>query len=150
MDSAAPGALEIVAAQFPDFPDRSLPRRAAPRVCAVAGARRDVSRLGGETPAGHRRTSFAQPHDLGTLGSERAGVSVAYLCRIFKAYTGKTVVAYLVERRIQAAIWKLREGDEKILSIALACGFNDLAYFNRVFKKITAMTPSQYRKSVQA
>ena len=74
---------------------------------------------------------------------------MAYLCREFKDYTGKTVVAYLVERRIQAAIWKLREDNEKILSIALGCGFNDLAYFNRVFKKITAMTPSQYRRSVQ-
>ena len=63
-------------------------------------------------------------------------MSVAYLCRIFKAYTGKTVIGYLVERRIQAAIWKLREGDEKVISIALACGFNDLAYFNRTFRRI--------------
>ena len=91
---------------------------------------------------------FALPHELSPL-ARRAGVSVAYLCRIFKAYTGKTVIAYLIERRIQAAIWKLREGDEKIISIALACGFNDLAYFNRTFKRIVGTTPSQYRHKIR-
>jgi AraC-like DNA-binding protein len=78
-----------------------------------------------------------------------AGVSVAYLCRLFKAYTGKTVIRYLVERRIQAAIWKLREGNEKIISIALGCGFNDLAYFNRAFKRIVGTTPSAYRRKMR-
>ena len=87
---------------------------------------------------------FAQAFALSEL-AEEAGVSVTYLCRVFKAYTGKTVVAYLVERRIQAAIWKLREDDTKVLAIALACGFNDLAYFNRVFKRVVGMTPSAYR-----
>ena len=93
-------------------------------------------------------SNFALPHDLRTL-SRNAGVSIAYLCRVFKDYTGKTVIRYLVERRVQAAIWKLREGDEKIISIALACGFNDLAYFNRVFKKIVGTTPSKYRHKVK-
>jgi AraC-like DNA-binding protein len=91
---------------------------------------------------------FAQPHDLETLAAG-VRVSVAYLCRIFKAYTGKTVIEYLVERRIQAAIWKLREGEEKVLSIALGCGFNDLAYFNRTFKRIVSMTPSAYRRKIR-
>lgn len=91
---------------------------------------------------------FAQPHELTTL-ARGVGVSVAYLCRIFKAYTGKTVIEYVVERRIQAAIWKLREGDEKVLSIALGCGFNDLAYFNRAFKRIVGTTPSAYRKKIR-
>jgi AraC-like DNA-binding protein len=59
------------------------------------------------------------------------------------------VIAYLVERRIQAAIWKLREADEKILSIALSCGFNDLAYFNRTFKRIVGTTPTKYRHKIK-
>jgi AraC-like DNA-binding protein len=92
---------------------------------------------------------FARPHDLGTLAA-KAGVSVAYLCRLFKGYTGKTVIGYLIERRIQAAIWKLRQGDDKILAIALDCGFNDLAYFNRAFKRIVGATPSGYRRKIQS
>jgi AraC-like DNA-binding protein len=91
---------------------------------------------------------FAQPHDLETLAAG-VHVSVAYLCRLFKAYTGKTVIEYVVERRIQAATWKLGEGDEKVLSIALGCGFNDLAYFNRAFKRMVGMTPSAYRKKIR-
>jgi len=91
---------------------------------------------------------FASPHDLHAL-AQSVHVSVAYLCRIFKAYTGKTVIEYLIERRIQAAIWKLREGDEKVLSIALGCGFNDLAYFNRAFKRIVGTTPSAYRRKIR-
>jgi AraC-like DNA-binding protein len=91
---------------------------------------------------------FAQPHDLHAL-AKSVNVSVAYLCRIFKAHTGKTVIEYVIERRIQAAIWKLREGDEKVLTVALGCGFNDLAYFNRAFKRIVGMTPSAYRQKIR-
>lgn len=91
---------------------------------------------------------FAEPHDLQTL-AKYCGVSVPYLCRLFKDYTNKTVVEYLVERRIEAALWKLRESDEKIIGIALACGFNDLAYFNRTFKRIVRMTPSAYRDKMR-
>jgi AraC-like DNA-binding protein len=92
---------------------------------------------------------FAQPCSLEQL-AEEARVSVTYLCRHFKNYTGKTIVEYLIERRIHAAIWKLREGNDKVLSIALQCGFNDLAYFNRTFKAIVGATPSAYRARFRA
>jgi AraC-like DNA-binding protein len=90
---------------------------------------------------------FAAPHELAALAHE-AGVSITYLCRYFRAYTGKTVVGYLIERRIQAAIWKLRDSDEKIVFVAFACGFNDLAYFNRTFRRIVGTTPSLYRRRI--
>ena len=148
MNSTGPGALEIVQHSFQIF---------LIDVCRAAERHGFVpARALGATIPGwveklrqHLDHEFSAPHTLAGL-AKRAGVSVAYLCQVFKNYTGKTVVAYLVERRIQSAIWKLRENNDKVLSIALSCGFNDLAYFNRVFKKITAMTPSQYRKSVQA
>jgi AraC-like DNA-binding protein len=57
------------------------------------------------------------------------------------------VIAYLVERRTQAAMWALREEDKKIIAIALACGFNDLAYFNRAFRRIAGTTPTGYRNT---
>jgi AraC-like DNA-binding protein len=146
MESTQPGALEVVQHSFQIF---------LIDLCRAAQRHGLVPSEGGASPAWVERVrqvlegDFAAPHDLRTL-ARNARVSVAYLCRWFKIHTGKTVVEYLVERRIQAAIWKLREGDEKILSIALACGFNDLAYFNRVFKRITAMTPSRYRRKLRA
>lgn len=145
MESARPGALEIVQHSFQTFlidVCRAAQRHGfTPTAAAgihfpawVEQLRREMDR------------EFAGRHSLPML-AKQSGVSVAYLCRVFKKYTGRTVMEYLVERRIEAAIWKLREeGDEKIISIALGCGFNDLAYFNRVFKRITTMTPSQYRQ----
>jgi AraC-like DNA-binding protein len=147
MNSTQPGALEIVQHHFQIFLIDLC--RAAQRHGLVLSPSPS-----GDSPAWVEKIRqeiddhFAQPHDLRTL-ARKAGVSVAYLCRLFKAYTGKTVVNYLVERRLQAAIWKLREGDEKIISIALACGFNDLAYFNRAFKRIVGATPSGYRRKIK-
>ena len=66
-----------------------------------------------------------------------------------QAYTGKRVFDYLIERRIQAALIRLRSTDDKILTIALECGFNDLAYFNRKFKQLLQITPSAYRRSTR-
>jgi len=52
----------------------------------------------------------------------------------------------LVRRRIQEALLRLRTTDEKILSIALQCGFNDLSYFNRTFKRLLGRTPRECRQ----
>jgi len=147
MDSPQLGALEIVQHSFQIFLI-DLCRAAQRRGLVLSPSQRGVFPAWVEKLRQAIDRDFAQPHELGTLAAN-AGVSVAYLCRLFKAYTGKTVIAYLVERRIQAAIWKLREGDEKVISIALACGFNDLAYFNRAFKRIVGTTPSAYRRKIK-
>ena len=88
--------------------------------------------------------AYHEPHTLGSL-AQRAQLSRTYLCRGFKAYTGKRLFDYLIERRIQAAMIRLRGGDEKVLAVALNCGFHDMAYFNRKFKQIVGLTPTAYR-----
>jgi len=87
---------------------------------------------------------YLGPHTLESL-AKRIRFSRTSLCRAFKAYTGKRVFDYLIERRIQAAMMSLRGGNEKVLGVALECGFNDLSYFNRKFKQLVGVTPSQYR-----
>lgn len=142
MDSARPGGDDVIRHGFQIFLI-DVCRAAQSNGFAPLGA-------GGDTPAWlekirqHIDSAYAEEESLEDLAG-RAGVSVTYLCRRFKAYTGKTVTAYRIERQVQAAMWKLRETDEKVLSIALACGFNDLAYFNRTFKKLAEVTPSEYR-----
>jgi AraC-like DNA-binding protein len=147
MNSPEPGAREIVQHSFQVFLI-DLCRAAQRHGLVLSPSQHGVFPAWVEKLREVMDRDFPQPHDLRTL-ARNAGVSVAYLCRIFKAYTGKTVIEYLIERRIQAAIWKLREGDEKIISIALACGFNDLAYFNRAFKRIVGATPSGYRRKIK-
>jgi AraC-like DNA-binding protein len=92
---------------------------------------------------------YAQTHTLSGLAT-RAGVSRTYLCRAFKRYTGKRVFDYLIERRIQAAMMRLRSSDDKVLSIALESGFSDLAYFNRKFRRAVGITPTAYRSQFQS
>ena len=88
--------------------------------------------------------AYASEMRLEQLAGE-ARVSEGHLCRLFKAYTGKTVFQYLIERRIQAAMFRLRGGRVKILAVALECGFADIAYFNRTFKRLVGRTPGAYR-----
>ena len=66
-------------------------------------------------------------------------------CRYFKNSTGKSFTSFLSEIRIRNASKLLHDKD---LSIANACynsGFNNLSNFNRQFKKITGMSPKDYR-----
>ena len=70
----------------------------------------------------------------------------ANLCRQFKKHTGLSTGDYLKQRRLAAALQKLRTTDDKILAICHDCGFSDIAHFNRTFRAALGQTPSEYRK----
>jgi AraC-like DNA-binding protein len=78
--------------------------------------------------------------------SRQAGYQPNYFCRIFREYTGLPLFEYIIHRRIEQAMILLRSTDNKILSIAYDCGFNDLSHFNRCFKKTSGLTPREYRQ----
>lgn len=65
--------------------------------------------------------------------------------RFFEA-TGETIIAYLNKYRINLAAIMLRESNKSISSIAEEVGFNDTAYFAKLFKKYMFHTPSGYRQ----
>jgi AraC-like DNA-binding protein len=94
----------------------------------------------------HIDANYHLPLSLADL-AQQAQLKPTYLCRAFKSYTGKSLFDYIIDRRIQAAMMALRCTDDKILSIALAAGFNDLSYFNRRFKEFANKTPSDYRRT---
>lgn len=66
--------------------------------------------------------------------------------RFIKKRTGKTFVDYLNAVRIGYASQMLAEKDLAISEIAYTCGFNNIAHFNRIFKKNKGNTPSKYRE----
>lgn len=78
--------------------------------------------------------------------AQRFYVSPYYLCREFKKYTNSTLIQYLNVTRIMNAQRKFMETDGNITAISKATGFSNITHFNRVFKAVTGMTPSQYRK----
>lgn len=71
--------------------------------------------------------------------------SKSYLIRLFKKNTGKTFSSYLNSYRIYKAKEMLDDGNESILEISANCGFENVAYFIKIFKRITGTTPYKYR-----
>lgn len=79
--------------------------------------------------------------------SKMSMLSQAYFSFIFKQITGKTFVEYKNALRIAKAIDLMRDKSMSITDICYVVGFNDTAYFSKIFKKDTGISPSQYRKA---
>ncbi|MFH5184923.1 helix-turn-helix domain-containing protein [Paenibacillus sp. TAB 01] len=88
---------------------------------------------------------FAEPMTLSGI-SEQFYMSSYYLSRAFKEITGFTFIEYVNMTRIREAQTLLRESERKIIDIADTVGFENIAHFGRMFKKLTKMTPHEYRK----
>ena len=69
-----------------------------------------------------------------------------YLCALFKAHTGRTVMQYLIQKRIDAATFLLRDSNLSIEAIAERSGFGSRGLFFRHFREITGITPKAYQK----
>ena len=72
-----------------------------------------------------------------------------YLGRLFKNETGQTVHEYANNERLCRAEQLLAKTNDSILSIATRTGFNNVTYFNRVFKKQHQKTPLEFRKDAR-
>lgn len=68
-----------------------------------------------------------------------------YLGRIFKKETGMSIKEYVNKKRIDYAK-KLLKNNETVTSISLKVGYNNVTYFNSIFKKLVGITPSEYKK----
>jgi len=68
------------------------------------------------------------------------------LCRFFKVNMGKTVFEYLNQLRIEFACKLLMDQNLSVLEVCLDSGFNNLSHFNKQFRKVTGVTPTEYRK----
>lgn len=75
--------------------------------------------------------------------------SRAYLSKIFKATTGFTILEYILNRKIMQAKKLIKENDYNFSQISDKLAFDNPHYFTRVFKRISGMTPSEYKNSVR-
>lgn len=79
--------------------------------------------------------------------AKSVGMQKSSFCVFFKRMTGKSFFTYLTEFRIDSSCEMLLKTKLSVAEICIASGFNDIPYYNRVFKKVKNMTPTQYRKS---
>lgn len=75
-----------------------------------------------------------------------AKLSTSYFSVAFKTSFGRSPHAYVMERRIETAKDQILNTDLSLCEIALNCGLADQAHLSRVFKRVTGMTPSAWRR----
>jgi two-component system response regulator YesN len=80
--------------------------------------------------------------------AEYLNLNNSYLSTLFKKELGKTVTAYVTQTRIKQALLLLNSTKQSIRDVANQCGFDDMNYFSRIFKKYQGMSPSSYRKMI--
>lgn len=73
-----------------------------------------------------------------------AGMNPKYFCRYFKEMTHRTPVDYLNYYRIEQACFLLATSNLSIAETGMQCGFNDVSYFIKTFKKYKGVTPKKY------
>jgi transcriptional regulator GlxA family with amidase domain len=87
---------------------------------------------------------YAKPLDVPTL-ARIAYVSEAHFIRTFRATYGETPHRYLQRRRVERAMFLLRETDRSVSEISLDVGFASLGTFGRTFHEIVGESPTSYR-----
>ena len=97
--------------------------------------------------------AVAYVREHATDGVTRADVadildcSPRHVSRLFSRVLGKHFKEFVLECRIDKSKQRLTNTNDKIIDIALAMGFSDQNYFSTCFKRLTGVTPGQYRKS---
>lgn len=91
---------------------------------------------------------YAEPLTLNDLAAE-AGMSPKYFCHFFQQLTRRTPIDYLNDYRVEQACCMLLSGEHSVTEIAFRCGFNDLSYFIRIFRKYKGVSPGKYEKNVR-
>ncbi len=94
------------------------------------------------------RKDYSKPLTLEML-ADTAGLNLQYLCKSFKRITGKTPIDYLIFYRIECAAEFLQLDEMSVTEIAFACGFNDLSYFIKLFKREKGVSPGEYKKKLK-
>jgi AraC-like DNA-binding protein len=88
--------------------------------------------------------SYAEELDITRLAAI-AHVSEAHFIRTFRDTFGETPHRYLQRRRVERAMFLLRQTDQSVTEICFDVGFASLGSFSRTFSEIVGKTPSAYR-----
>ena len=77
-------------------------------------------------------------------------LSPAHFSRMFRKSTGETPHQFVLRQRVERAKDMLREGEMRVLDVAVACGFKTQQHFARVFRQTFGASPTEYRRELLA
>ena len=80
-----------------------------------------------------------------TKVAKAVNISANHLSEKFKQVTGVNFVDYVARARFETARDLLRHSNRRVSEIAFAAGFQSLSQFNRVFKKLSTKSPTEFR-----
>lgn len=81
--------------------------------------------------------------------AQSVGMQKSSFCVFFKRMTGKSFFTYITEFRIESSCQMLLKTKLSVKEICIASGFNDIPYYNRVFKRIKGISPGYYRTTCE-
>jgi AraC-like DNA-binding protein len=84
-----------------------------------------------------------------TQVAQTVNISGNHLSEKFKQVTGVNFVEYIARTRFEKARGLLRDPNLRVSEIAFAVGFQSLSQFNRVFKRFSGKSPTEYRAGVR-
>jgi AraC-like DNA-binding protein/ligand-binding sensor protein len=108
-----------------------------------------LQRENAEPPVIRRAKEYIAQHQSEDLSlgqvARSVNTSTYYFCKLFKRYTGMHFTDYVSRVRIEKAKNLLLNPNLRISEIAYEVGFQSLTHFNRVFKKVLGLSPTEYR-----
>jgi len=93
----------------------------------------------------HIEQHFSEPVTLTDIAAA-ANISTRECTRCFRSVIGETPFGYLTRVRVSAAAAMLAERDCTVTEAAMACGFDNLSYFAKVFRRAMGITPKAYQQ----
>jgi AraC-like DNA-binding protein len=89
--------------------------------------------------------AYAERLDIRAVAAV-AHVSEAHFIRTFRSVFGETPHRYLQRRRVERAMFLLRETPRSVTDVCMLVGFTSLGTFSRTFRQIVGQSPSEYRE----
>jgi len=105
-----------------------------------------------DSPMIERAKDYVASHQSDPIKLEQVAralnVSTFHFCRRFKQTTGLTFVEYLSRVRIEKAKVLLHNNNLRVSEIAYEVGFQTIAHFNRIFRKLVGHSPTEFRSTL--